>query len=128
MIGCRCSPRPGPKAIYVCKAVGSVMQRSKHATSEQANRGCNMHDELLCMSARKQAHKQAHRWAGKQANENMIFIYELYTTKIQHSCFRGGSLVESIAVFLLFPTSFSISSQDFIQSNITQLVRRHWFK
>ena len=54
------------------------MQRSKHATSEQANRGYNMHDELLCMSASKQAHKQAHKWAGKQANENMIFIYELY--------------------------------------------------
>ena len=92
------------------------MQHSKHATSEQANRGSNMYDELLCTSASKQAHKQAHRWAGKQANENMIFIYELYTIKIQHSSFRGGSLVKSFAVFLLFPTSFYISSQDFIQS------------
>ena len=57
-----------------------------------------------CQQANK--HTSKHTWAGKQANENMIFIYELYTIKIQHSCFRGGSLVKSIAVFLLFPTSF----------------------
>ena len=69
VIGCRCFPKPGPKAIYVCKAVESAMQCSAanmQLASKLTGDAICMMSYYVCQQANKHTNKHTDEQASKQ--------------------------------------------------------------